>query len=74
MTNEEETRRRAIKDTEKDLERLEKIKEILTEALEYLKTGASLLDFETKFDKKLDEAESLMEAVYFGNHGTEGET
>ena len=74
MTNEEETRRRAIEDTEKDLERLEKIKEILTEALEYLKTGASLLDFETKFDKKLDEAERLMEAVYFGNDGTEGET
>ena len=74
MTNEEETRRRAIKDTEKDLERLEKIKEILTEALEYLKTGASLLDFEAKFDKKLDEAERLMEAVYFGNDGKEGET
>lgn len=68
MTKEkqERLRDRAIKDLEKDQERLDKVQAIFAEALEYLKTGHSLEDFEDQFEKKLDEADELLGIVYFG--------
>lgn len=68
MTKEEQERlrERAIKDLEKDQERLDKVQAIFAEALEYLKTGHSLEDFEDQFEKKLDEADELLGNVYFG--------
>ncbi len=68
MTKEEQERLRneAIKDLEKDQERLNKVQAIFAEALEYLKTGHSLQDFEDQFDKKMDEADELLGNVYFG--------
>lgn len=68
MTKEEQERLRneAIKDLEKDQERLNKVQAIFAEALEYLKTGHNLEDFEDQFDKKMDEADELLGNVYFG--------
>lgn len=68
MTKEEQERLRneAIKDLEKDQERLNKVQAIFAEALEYLKAGHSLEDFEDQFDKKMDEADELLGNVYFG--------
>ena len=68
MTKEEQERLRneAIKDLEKDQQRLNKVQAILAEALEYLKAGNSLQDFEDQFDKKMDEADELLGIVYFG--------
>ena len=68
MTKEDQERLRneAIKDLEKDQQRLNKVQAILAEALEYLKAGNSLQDFEDQFDKKMDEADELLGIVYFG--------
>lgn len=68
MTKEEQERLRneAIKDLEKDQERLNKVQAIFAEALEYLKAGHSLQDFEDQFDKKMDEADEILGNVYFG--------
>ena len=68
MTKEEQERLRneAIKDIEKDQKRLNKVQAILAEALEYLKAGHSLQDFEYQFEKKLYEADELLGIVYFG--------
>ena len=68
MTKEkqERLREKAIKDLEKDQERLNKVQAIFAEALEYLKAGHSLEDFEDQFEKKLDEADELLGIVYFG--------
>lgn len=68
MTKEDQERLRekAIKDIEKDQERLNKVQAIFAEALVYLKTGRSLEDFEDQFEKKLDEADELLGIVYFG--------
>lgn len=68
MTKEEQERLRekAIKDLEKDKERLDKVQAIFAEALEYLKAGHSLQECEDKFEKKMDEADELLGNVYFG--------